>query len=132
MATMLSLGGFKFSVDTAAYNELTKTYEWRWKSQSRIGQSDLLQYTGKAANKVQLNGVIATTLNNVGTKQIDKLVSMADEVKPNLLVSGTGDVLGYWCITRLNQVDSKFVKGGLPRQQTFNLELVFYGDDIQN
>lgn len=129
---MLSWGGFKFHIDSAAYNELTKQWQWRWQSQSRIGQSDLLQCTGKAANKISLSGKIATTFRSVGVKQIQSLADLGDEQSPKLLVSGLGDVLGYWVMTNLSETDSKFVKGGLPRAQDFNVELVFYGDDIQN
>ncbi|MDL1992995.1 phage tail protein [Vibrio parahaemolyticus] len=129
---MLSLGGFKFNIDSAAYNELIRTWQWRWNSQSRIGQSDLLQYTGKAPVKITLNGQIATTFRDVGTHQIEKLADMGNEYKPQLLVSGLGDVMGYWVMTDLSETNTKFIKGGLPRRQSFTLELSFYGDDLQN
>ncbi|KAB0476536.1 MULTISPECIES: phage tail protein [Vibrio] len=129
---MLSLGGFKFNIDSAAYNELVKAWKWRWQSQSRIGQSDLLQCTGKAANTITLNGQIATTFRDVGTGQIEKLATMGDDMKPQLLVSGIGDVLGYWVMNSLNETNTKFIKGGLPRHQSFTLELAFYGNDLQN
>ncbi len=129
---MLSLGGFKFNIDSAAYNELVRTWQWRWNSQSRIGQSDLLQYTGKAPVKISLNGQIATTFRDVGTHQIEKLADMGNEYKPQLLVSGLGDVMGYWVMTDLSETNTKFIKGGLPRRQSFILELSFYGDDLQN
>lgn len=129
---MMSWRGFKFNIDSAAYNELVRTWQWRWNSQPRIGQSDLLQYTGKAAVKVSLNGEIATTIREVGTKQIDKLAKLGDDAQPGLLVSGLGDVLGYWVMTELSETNSKFMQGGLPRRQSFSLELSFYGDDIQN
>ncbi|GAB6262027.1 phage tail protein [Photobacterium sp. R1] len=129
---MLSYGGFKFNIDAAAYNELVRTWQWRWQSQSRIGQSDLLQYTGKAANKISLNGQIATLFREVGTRQIDKLARLGDEQKPHLLVSGLGDILGYWVMTDLSESNTKFVSGGLPRAQSFTVELAFYGNNLQN
>ncbi|MDW2310639.1 phage tail protein [Vibrio sp. 1075] len=129
---MLSLGGFKFNIDAAAYNELVRTWQWRWNSQSRIGQSDLLQYTGKAPVKISLNGQISTTFREVGIHQIETLAEMGNEYKPQLLVSGLGDVMGYWVMTDLTETNTKFIKGGLPRHQSFTLELAFYGDDLQN
>ncbi|EJL6274843.1 phage tail protein [Vibrio cholerae] len=129
-SVMLSLGGFKFHIDAASYNQLVRTWQWRWQSQTRIGQADSLHYTGKAPVKISLSGHISTTRAEVGTHQIEKLAAMGDERKPHLLVSGEGDVLGYWCMTDLNETNTKFVRGGLPRYQTFTLELVFYGDDL--
>ena len=129
---MLSLGGFKFTIDSAAYNELVRKWQWRWQSQSRIGRSDLLQYTGQSAVNISLNGEVSTTFRNVGTHQIEALAALGNEYQPLLLVSGLGDVMGYWVMTDLSETNTKFIKGGLPRRQTFNLELSFYGDDLQN
>lgn len=128
---MLSLGGFKFNIDSAAYNELVRTWQWRWNAQSLIGQPDLLQYTGKAPVQISLSGQVATTFRQVGTNQIAKLAAIGDRNQPILLVSGMGDVLGYWTMTSLKETNTKFIKGGLPRYQSFTLELLFYGDNLQ-
>lgn len=47
LRVMLSFGEFEFSIDTAAYNAMKRTMEWRWDEQQLIGKNDLLQYTGK-------------------------------------------------------------------------------------
>lgn len=129
---MLTLGSFQFSISTAAYNELTQKWEWRWQEQSRVGRNDLLQNTGKAANAISLAGQIATTIYSVGTKQLETLATLGDQLAPQLLTSGEGDVLGYWVITGLTGSNSKFLQGGLAKRQSFTLELKFYGDDLQN
>lgn len=129
---MLTLGSFQFSISTAAYNELTQKWEWRWQEQSRVGRNDILQSTGKAANGISLAGQIATTIYSVGTKQLETLAALGDKQAPQLLTSGEGAVLGYWVMTALNAVNSKFVPGGDPKRQSFTMELKFYGDDLQN
>ncbi len=53
---MMMLGDFAFSIDTAAYNQLTREATWRWSEQERIGKQDLLQYTGKPGRTVRLEG----------------------------------------------------------------------------
>ncbi len=131
-SVMLSLGGFKFHIESAAYNELIRTWQWRWANQSRVGVNDLLQYTGKSATKISLSGRIATLFRDVGIQQIETLSALGNQAKPLLLVSGVGDVLGYWVMTNLTENNSKFVLGGLPRTQTFSLEMSFYGDDLSN
>lgn len=130
--TMLSLGSFKFSVSTAAYNELTQNYKWRWQSLQRVGNTDSLQYTGKDSATISLSGLVSTTLGEVGIRQIDTLRALGDEEKPHLLVSGLGDVLGYWVITDLNASHTKFLKGGVARSQSFTIEIKYYGDSLQD
>ncbi|MEZ9525729.1 phage tail protein [Enterovibrio norvegicus] len=129
---MLSWGGFNFNIDSAAYNQLVRTWQWRWSGQTRIGQSDLLQCTGKAPVKVSLNGEVAPVFRNVGTEQIKMLAKMGDDMKPLLMVSGLGEILGYWVLTDLTETNTNFVQGGSPRLQTFTGEFAFYGDDLQN
>ncbi|WP_084419221.1 hypothetical protein [Photobacterium sp. J15] len=35
-------------------------------------------------------------------------------------------------ITDLTESNSKFIKHGLPRSQSFTVELAYYGEDLQN
>ncbi|CAG9000674.1 MAG: hypothetical protein CENE_02674 [Candidatus Celerinatantimonas neptuna] len=129
---MLSLGGFNFAVSTATYQQLVRSHEWRWQAQPRVGKRDILQYTGKAAPTRSLNGQIATMFQNTGTGQIQKLIDLANKGQPLLMMSGDGDKLGYWCIKSVTETNTGFMSGGTPRFQTFQLDLIFYGDDLQN
>ncbi|CAG9297572.1 phage tail protein [Celerinatantimonas diazotrophica] len=129
---MLSLGRFHFSVDTATYNSLSRNYGWHWKANSRVGKRDILQYTGQQAPSISLNGTVATTYRSVGTQQIQKLVSLANKGQPLLMISGDGDKLGYWAIQKIQETNRRFVRGGSPRFQDFSMELIYYGDDLQN
>jgi phage protein U len=127
---MLSLGGVKFHIAAVSYNELVRNWQWKWSGQARIGSYDALQYTGKANDKITLNGQVAALFKSVGTQQIQKLADLGDGEKPLLMVSGQGDVLGYWCVVSLSENNTSFAGGGLARQQTFTMELVYYGDDL--
>ena len=49
-----------------------------------------------------------------------------------LTTTGYGDVLGNWCLKSLEEEQSAFLQGGIPRKQSFTLEFVRYGDDMQN
>lgn len=130
MSVLLSLGSFKFSIATAAYNQLVKSWSWSWSAQSVIGQSDRLQAVGKKPVKIKLSGEVTPLFNNVGTQQINDLARIGDELKPQLLVSGLGDIMGYWCITSLSETSTKFLKGGVARMQTFDIEIEYYGDSL--
>ncbi|GLT20543.1 hypothetical protein GCM10007938_43280 [Vibrio zhanjiangensis] len=129
---MLKWGGIKFSIDTLAYQQFVTTYSWTWASQKRFGQTDSLQYTGEDNPKASLKGVIFTCFEKVGVNQIDKVVVQGNLGKPQLLVSGTGDVMGYWCLTTVQKTESKFMQAGLAKKQDFTMELIFYGKTLFN
>lgn len=132
MSVMLTLGGFRFHIGAAAYNELQQSHSWRWQGQARIGLHDRLQFSGKDNDQITLNGSISTLFNGVGVGQLDRLKELGDRMEPLLLTSGQGDVMGYWVIVSFDGANSKFLQGGMPKQQTFSLVLKFYGEDIRN
>lgn len=129
-SVLMSLGDFKFQITTAAYSQLTKKWEWNWSQQALIGSTDALQCVGKSSNAISLTGQVAPTLLSVGTGQVQTLADLGDTMEPKLMVSGEGDVLGYWAIKSLQEVGSRFIKGGAPRQQTYQMELLYYGDSL--
>ena len=128
---MMMLGDFEFSIDTAAYNQLTREARWRWQEQERIGKQDLLQYTGKEARSVKLDGEAHAFFRN-GVTSIDALYDLADKAQPQQLVSGAGDVLGWWVITDFTDTTPAFLPGGSPRKKTYSITIKHYADDIHN
>ncbi len=129
---MMKLGDFKFSIHTAAYQQLTRTYGWVWASTNRFGKTASLQYTGRDNPTVNLPGVIYPEFENVGTGQISELVKLGDAAVPHLMTSGLGDVMGYWVVTRLTETEAKHTVAGIPIKQTFSLDLKYYGKIISN
>lgn len=67
-----------------------------------------------------------------GLKQLDTLRSIGAQLQPLGLTTGYGDVLGNWCLKNIEEGQSAFLQGGIPRKQGFTLEFVRYGDDLQN
>lgn len=128
---MLMLGDFEFSIDTVAYNELSRDASWRWNAQERIGKQSLMQYTGKESRSVKLSGEAHTLFRN-GVGAIDDLYDIGDNAEPLLLVSGAGDVLGWWVITEFSDTVPSFLPGGVPRRKTFSVTIKHYADDISN
>ena len=129
---MLSFGEFEFSIDTAAYNAMKRTMEWRWDEQQLIGKNDLLQYTGKGARTITLEGIAhAGFRDGVGMDALDTLVQMVDDnPAPHLLVSSTGDVMGYFVATAYSDNTTSFLPGGAPKNKTFTLELKYYCEKL--
>lgn len=127
---LLSLGDFEFSIDTAAYNSLSRDAEWRWPEQVRYGKQDLLQYTGKAARTVTLDGEVFSS--SAGIEAVAALYALSDRAEPQLLISSDGQVMGYWVVKKFSDSVNLFVPGGGARRKTFTLTIQHYGDDIHN
>lgn len=129
MATdvMLQLGDYQFTINTAAYQELRRSTEYRWPSQDRVGQSAALQYTGPGADSITLTGVVFPTWRG-GIGQPDAMRAEADKGKPLLMVDGQGFVHGNWVIERIEEQQGTFFSDGVPRRQGFTLQLRRYDD----
>ena len=39
---------------------------------------------------------------------------------------------GNWCLKNIEEEQTAFLQGGIPRKQGSTLEFVRYGDDLQN
>lgn len=127
---ILKLGSYSFSVTTAAYQNMKRKREWRWPEQERIGTFDALQFTGRKNDTVTLTGTIYPHYRGAGARQIESMAAEADKGTPLLLVTGYGDVLGFWCIKVIDEDQPRHEKNGAPLRQDFTLELVYYGEQI--
>ncbi|CAB5564704.1 phage tail protein [Citrobacter sp. wls715] len=128
---MMMLGNFAFSIDTTAYHQLTREASWRWSEQERIGKQDLLQYTGKPGRTVRLEGQSHAFFRK-GVGAVNELFDLAEQAKPQQLVSGEGDVLGWWVVTDFSDTTSKFLPGGGHRNKNWTMTLKHYADDLSN
>lgn len=129
---MMTLGEMEFSIDTLAYNALSRDASWKWAEQERAGKPGLLQYTGKSRRTIKLDGEAHGKLNE-SILWLDKLPDMlGDKAEPQLLVLGNGDVLGYWVVTAFTDNAMSFYAGGAARHKTFSLTIQHYADDILN
>lgn len=125
---MLQLGSYQFGTTTAAYNELTRSSEWRWEEQERFGKRAALQFTGPGADTVTLPGLIYPEWRG-GFTQVDQMRALADEGQPQSLVDGNGGSLGRWVIKRVDEGQTIFASGGMPRRVEFSLELLRFPDE---
>ena len=125
---LLALGDYRFALDTASYQELTRSTEWRWKAQERIGREPARQYIGKGNEHIDLSGVLYPSFRG-GTGQVDAMRTEADLGAPLRLVTGTGRVLGLWVIERVEETQATLFADGTPRRVSFRLRLAYYGED---
>lgn len=122
---------FIFAISASAYSQLERSDEWRWVEQARFSQNDALQITGRPNPTINLTGKIhALFMDGCGIGQLDKLRALANLGMPQQIVMGTGEVMGFWAITALNDNQSKFLSGGAPKVQEFRLSLKYYGETL--
>ena len=126
---MLQLGSFQFSVQSAAYQTLQRSTEYRWPAQDRFGKEPALQYVGPGAPTISLDGIVYPEWRG-GLGQLDALRTLAAAGKPQTMVDGRGNILGRWVIESVNEKQSVFADAGVPRKQEFTINLRLYiGDE---
>lgn len=119
---MMSLGTFQFGIATAAYQELSRSTEWRWPAQERFMQGQALQFVGPGGDTITLPGVIYPEYRG-GFGQLDQMRASANKGQPLALIDGAGVMMGRWVIERLEERQSVFAAAGKPRKQEFTLGL---------
>lgn len=121
---LLQLGEFQFSVSTAAYDELRRETEVRWQSIDVVGGLQHVQDTGWS-ERITLTGTVYGVLFNAGVGQLDALRAEQARRVPLLLITGAGEVLGYYVILRVSETQSAPIAGGggAPQKQVFTVDL---------
>lgn len=140
MDILMTLGDgeqqFRFAVDTAAYQSITRRTEWRWPAQERLWNDPARQFTGKGQDEITLEGVILPAFRG-GIEQIKAMRALADialrdgsGARPLLLVTGYGEVLGEWVITAIEEEQPTIGPSGAPLEQRVRLTLAAYARDM--
>ena len=94
---MMRWGVYKFSLNTAAYQELERSGSYRWARQERIGTNDALQFTGLGPETVDLRGVVFPLFRG-GLDQVSRMRTQASIGQPLPLIDGLGNVWGLWVV----------------------------------
>lgn len=126
-----STAPYFFNLDTAAFDELSRSSAFRWAAQERLTRRSAQQAVGMGEEKLTIKGAIFPTFRG-GLKQLSTLRSIGQRLQPMMLTTGYGEVLGSWCLVSLNEEQGALLQGGVPRKQAFTLEFVRYGDDMQD
>lgn len=122
---------FYFNLDTAAFDQLTRQTEFRWASQERLSRRPAQQSPGMGDERIRLRGAIFPTWRG-GLAQLDTLRALGVRLEPLNLTTGYGQVLGIWCLARIEEEQGALLQGGIPRKQSFTLEFIRYGEDLPN
>ena len=123
---MMALGDFRFSVNSAAYDSLRRSDEFRWASQDVIGREPALQYLGLGKTTVEMSGTIHPHYKG-GLRQIDRMRTEARKGEPLRWTDALGNANGLWVIVRIEETQSRHLANGAPLKVEFRIELGRYG-----
>ena len=126
--TMMALGGYRFSLTSAAYQELRRSNAYRWQTQERLQRLPAQQFVGLGSETLDLKGIIYPHYQG-GTKQLDVMRAQAGRGVPLLLVDGLGFIWGQWVILQVDETQTVMLTNGQPRKLEFQLRLARYGGE---
>ena len=126
--TMMALGSYRFSLDSAAYQELRRSTAYRWQALGRLQRLPAQQFLGPGSETLDLKGVIYPHYRG-GFKQLDAMRAQAGKGEPLLLVDGLGFIWGQWVVLQVDETQSVLLTNGQPRKLEFQLRLARYGED---
>ena len=129
--TMMALGVYRFSLTSAAYQELRRSNAYRWQAQERLQRLPAQQFVGPGNETLDLKGTIYPHYQG-GMKQLDLMRAQAGRGKPLLLIDGLGFIWGQWVILQVDETQTVMLTNGQPRKLEFQLRLVRYGDDARD
>lgn len=122
LGILIILGPFRFSLSSAAPDEITRSTSWDWREIERVNNSPQLQYTGPKAETITLRGRLFPGFTG-GPEQIARMRAMGDMGKPLFLADGMGRVYGNWVIESVTETGTRHFKDGMPRAITFDISL---------
>ena len=128
---MATLGPFEFSLNTAAFQPLSRNTEFRWQQLNRIGRDPAAQFMGIGLDEITLSGVVYPHYKG-GLGQVETMRDMAFLGQPQLLIYTIrykAELAGLYCIKSVSEERTVFFSSGAPRKIEFKLTLIAYGED---
>ena len=121
---LATLGFFVFHTATIPYHGIDRSQSWRHPHKSIIGSDSPppSQYTGKEPDTITIQAELRPEVTG-GDMSINLLRSMADGGKPWPLILGTGQLLGSYVITDIQDKQSQLMYDGKARAISFSMSL---------
>jgi phage protein U len=127
LGILILLGPFRFSLATAAPDEITRASAWTWAEIERIGSAPAMQFIGERAELISIRGRIIPGFTG-GVEQLAQMRALAGLGIPMFLVDGMGRVHGNWVIESLTDSGGNYFSNGSPRIVDFDLAIKKYND----
>lgn len=126
-SVLMSLGDFVFGMESAAFNELTRSNAYEWATLATASQPTH-QAIGFGSDQITLNGIVVPLFAG-DLSQLEQLRTLASQKQSYTLVDGVGVVWGQFFIKSISETRTHLLSNGQPKKQKFSLTLVRdYGD----
>ena len=120
---LMKYGKYKFEVDSAVYQSLSRKSTYKWSEEQRTGKKPSLIFANQQADTISLPGVIYPHHSKKGLQQINILRQMAAARKSYVLVNGDGKIVGDYVIVAISEKQTVFTDAGQPLKIEFTLSL---------
>lgn len=127
---MLAFGEFQFSLDTAAYEALSRRTEARFARHAIVGGDEVVQFTGLPSETITLEGRIYPHFRG-GLGQLDTLRALVRSGEPRVLADLDGFVRGMWVATSVEERQTHLDGSGRPHRQDFRFGLLSHTPEQQ-
>jgi len=116
------LGNFQFSLKALSPNSVTRTTEYNWSENERIGELPLLQNLGISRDQIEIEGVFYPRIND-NKKNMSDIRNSNLVKKANNLITDNGEILGKFVIVSIKENQSYFDKDSKPQKVEFSMIL---------
>jgi len=120
---MMTLGMMVFMRQTLPYQGLQHNVDYRWPTNSRVGQRATVQFLGPGDEKITLSGVLLPEITG-GKISLVTLKTLADLGRTWPLIGGDGTIYGMYVVTDFSENRSEFFSDGSARRIEFTLNLL--------
>lgn len=126
---MMDVGGYQFSLSTAAYEEIKRAWAWRWQQHDVIGTQPFQDFVGAGHTELTISGYVTPHYKG-GLRQVDAMVAEADRGEPLSVVDSLGYIYGAFVIVEVDEVRKEIGPAGQPLRIDFRMVLRSTDDDI--
>jgi len=119
---MMIYGLLPFMRQTLPYAEMQQNIDYRWPTNSRVGQRASAQFLGVGDEKITLTGELRPEVTG-GTISLLSFKLLADEGRAWPLIGGNGTIYGMYVTENFAASHSEFLSNGSALKITFTLSL---------
>ncbi|XXN62768.1 phage tail protein [Enterobacter ludwigii] len=119
---MMIYGMMPFMRQTLPYGELQQNIDYRWPTNSRIGQRPAAQFIGVGDEKITLSGELRPEITG-GAVSLMTVRLLADQGMAWPLIGGSGMIYGMYVIEGISNTHSEFFPNGAASKIMFTLNL---------
>lgn len=129
MPSLIALGEFRFRTGGVAPDGASRSTDYRWSSEDRIGNHPALAYLGPGRDQIQLSAQLYPGSGmTAGQEAVEELRAAGAAGRPLRLVMGSGRALGLWVIQSVQEDAQRLATNGEARAIGVRLRLNYYGE----